>query len=121
MKNIFALTSNFLADIPTGDLIPLSPSTTKLSGITFNISLFGKFIPFFAISRTLSISFPSISSQDIEIIHLLSITSNEEELKEMKAQYTFSHAIFSASSRDLSKFALNSSISNMFHFLIAFD
>jgi hypothetical protein len=63
----------------------------------------------------------SISSQEIAIIHLLSTTSNEEELKDRKAQLICSQAIFSASSKDLSKLALNSSISRIFHFLIAFD
>jgi hypothetical protein len=32
IENIFALTSNFLADIQTGLLIQSSKSTTKLSG-----------------------------------------------------------------------------------------
>jgi len=52
---------------------------------------------------------------------LLVITSNEEELKERKAQETCSHAIFSASSKDLSRLLLNSSISRIFPFLIAFE
>jgi len=56
IEKIFALTSSFLADIPIGDLIHSSKSTVKLSGITFKTSLFGIDIPFFAISRTLSIS-----------------------------------------------------------------
>jgi poly-D-alanine transfer protein DltD len=72
-------------------------------------------------SRTLSISAESISSQEIAIIHLLSTTSNDEELNDRNAQLICSPAIFSASSRDLSKFALNSSMSKIFHFLIAFD
>jgi hypothetical protein len=84
-ENIFALTSNFLALIHIGDFIPSSKSTTKLSGITFNISLFGKLIQFLAISSTLSTSEDSISSHDIATIHLLSITSNDEELKDINA------------------------------------
>jgi len=55
------------------------------------------------------------------MIHLLSTTSNEDELNEIKAHDTCSQAIFSASSRDLSILALNSSISRIFPFLMAFE
>jgi len=51
----------------------------------------------------------------------LSITSKDEELKDIKAPETCSQAILSASSKDLSKFDLNSSMSRIFHFLIAFE
>jgi hypothetical protein len=93
----------------------------KLSGITFKISLFGNSTQFLAISRTLIISSFLISSPETAIIHLLLTTSIDEELNEMYAQATCSPAILSASSRDLSKFCLNSSISSIFHFLIALE
>jgi len=118
---IFEITSNFLAAIHTGFLIPSSKSTTKFSGITFNISLFGKSIPFLAISNALSISSSIISHQVTATTHLFLNTSNDEELNEIYAHLISSQAIFSASSNDESKLFLNSSISRIFHFLIAFE
>jgi hypothetical protein len=48
-------------------------------------------------------------------------TSNDEELNEIYAQLTCSQAIFSASAKDASKLFLNSSISSIFHLLIALE
>lgn len=62
-----------------------------------------------------------ISLPETAITHLLVITSKEEELKERNTPETCSPAIFSASSKDLSRLFLNSSISRIFPFLIAFD
>ena len=121
IEKIFASTSNFLAFIPIGFLTQCSKSTIKFSGITFNISLFGKSTQFLAISRALSISSSDISHPDTAITHLFLITSYEDELNEINAHATSSPDIFSASSRDLSRLFLNSSISRIFHFLIAFE
>jgi hypothetical protein len=85
------------------------------------ISLFGRSTQFLAISRTLSISSADISSHETAIIPLLLTTSNDEELKERFTQVTCSPDIFSASSSEESKFDLNSSISRIFHFLIAYE
>jgi hypothetical protein len=54
----------------------------KFSGITFNISLFGKSTQFFAISSALSISSSAISQPEIATTHLFLITSNEDELND---------------------------------------
>jgi hypothetical protein len=121
IENIFATTSSFLADIQSGFLIPSSKSTTKLSGTTFNISLFGISTPHFALSKALSISSSDTSEPVTETIPLFLITSKLDELNEIYAQFTCSHAIFSASSKDASKLFLNSSISSIFHFLIAVE
>jgi hypothetical protein len=83
--------------------------------------LFEISIPLSAFSRALLISSSVTSLPETEIIHLFFITSNPEILKEINAQLTCSQAIFSASSRDESKLFLNSSISKIFHFLIAFE
>jgi hypothetical protein len=79
-----------------GFLTHSSKSTIKYSGITFNISLFGIFIPAFAASSTLSISHEVISSQEIAITPFDTTTSKEEELKEIVAHEIPSVAIFSA-------------------------
>jgi hypothetical protein len=121
IEKIFEITSNFLAAIQIGFLIHSSKSTLKCSGITFNISLFGKSTPFLAISRALSISSSDTSQPVTATTHLFLNTSNEDELKEIYAQFTCSPAIFSASARDKSKLFLNSSISKIFHFLIALE
>jgi hypothetical protein len=115
------MTSNFLADIPIGFFTHSSISTTKSSGITLRISLFGRSTPLLDISRALSISSEVISHPTIATTHLFFITSRVDELNETYAQITCSPAIFSASSKDLSKLFLNSSISRIFHFLIAFE
>jgi hypothetical protein len=83
IENIFETTSNFLADIQIGFLIPSSKSTAKFSGITFNISLFGRSIQFLAISNALSISSSEISHQVTATTHLFLKTSNDDELNEM--------------------------------------
>ena len=121
IENIFAITSSFLADIPIGFLTHSSRSTIKYSGTTLSISLFGKSTPFRAISRTLSISSGEISSPETAMIHLLVTTSKDDELKEIFTQVTCSPDIFSASSSEESKLDLNSSISRIFHFLIAYE
>jgi hypothetical protein len=118
---MLATTSNFLADIQSGFLIPSSKSTIKFSGTTFNISLFGISTQLFALSIALSISSSDTSDPEIDIIHLLFMTSKLEELKEIYAQVTCSQAILSASSKEESRLVLNSSISRMFHFLIAVE
>jgi hypothetical protein len=82
IEKIFATTSSFLADIQTGFFTQSSKSTTKYSGKTFKISLFGFSIPFLAISRALSTSSCVISFQATAITHLLLITSNDEELND---------------------------------------
>jgi len=121
IENIFAETSSFLADIQSGFLIQVSKSTTKLSETTFKISLFGISTPDFALSKALSISSSEISEPVTETIHLLLITSKLDELKDTYAHETCSPAIFSASSKEESKLFLNSSISSIFHFLIAVE
>jgi hypothetical protein len=121
IENIFATTSSFFADIPIGFFTHSSISTTNSSGITFSISLFGKSTPLLDISRALSTSSVVISPQTIATTHLFLITSRVDELKDIYAHITCSPAIFSASSKDLSKLFLNSSISRIFHFLIALD
>jgi hypothetical protein len=62
-----------------------------------------------------------ISHPTIATTPLFLITSKVDELKDIYAPTTCSQAIFSASSKDLSRLFLNSSISRIFHFLIAFD
>ena len=121
IEKIFVTTSNFLAFIQTGFFIHSSKSTTKLSGITFKISLFCISTQVVAFSSALSISSSVTSLPEIEIIHLLFMTSKPEILKEMNAQFTCSQAIFSASSKEESKLFLNSSMSKIFPFLIAFE
>jgi hypothetical protein len=121
IEKIFASTSIFLAVIQIGFFTQFSRSTIKFSGITFNISLFGKSTPHFAISKALSMSSSAISPPDTATTHLFLITSYDEELNEIYAHVASSQDIFSASSRDLSKLFLNSSISRIFPFLIAFD
>jgi len=83
IENIFAVTSNFLADIQSGFLIPSSKSTIKLSGTTFNISLFGISTPHFALSKALSISSSDTSEPVTETIPLFLITSKLDELKDI--------------------------------------
>jgi hypothetical protein len=121
IEKIFASTSIFLAVIQIGFLTPCSRSTIKFSGITFNISLFGKSTHHLAISNALSISSSAISHHDTATTHLFLITSYDEELNEIYAPAASSQDIFSASSKDLSKLFLNSSISSIFPFLIAFE
>jgi uncharacterized membrane protein affecting hemolysin expression len=89
--------------------------------MTFNISLFGKSTQFLAISKALSISSSDISQPVTATTHLFLNTSKDEELNEIYAQLTCSPAIFSASHKEASKLFLNSSISRIFHFLIAFE
>jgi len=116
-----AITSNFLADIQIGFFTHSSKSTMKFSGITFNISLFGRSTQFFDISSALSMSSSDISHPETATTHLFLITSNDDELNEIYAHATCSHAIFSASSNVLSRLFLNSSISKIFPFRIAFE
>jgi hypothetical protein len=121
IENIIAMTSSFLAAIPIGFFTHCSKSTTKYSGIILRISLFGRSTQFLAISKALSTSSGRISSHEIATVPLLVITSKLDELNERNAHEICSHAIFSASSKDLSRLSLNSSISKIFHFRIALD